>query len=1620
MTSPTTTATPLQNCEMPRLNLQESCGNDSKTWGYCYKENTACVYPKTRWDYGERTCQCVHGTVMVVDDASNFTCVDIYQLFRENISRQLASDVEPNREVYSGSLTFNDLEITLADFKYSLYPSDSWLSVTKNGLNFSVITNKRLPQANAVYFFVLRVDVDSYNYSLHLTDMTTLNITVIHTFLKASEVGVFLLDGSRKGTIVYDVTSALGSIDNTDLKLQTDTAVTLFELQSNRRIVCVKDVDINSIRISSDAIGHVVTLSLTSSGQVVLVVKVAVIVASTRLTIPENNLPNKNVVTFSSLRESFDIAEQHRPVDLPLILTPNRTAIQLTRGLDFEKDPKSFQITVSLQFRPSPQVSTSVSITVDVTDINDSPPRFLQSVYIIIAPYCSENGTLLGQLAVEDQDSLTQTFSFQIVPSRNSSLFRIRDSAGILEATKKLPEDAGANGIVINVIVSDGVNTSPTPTTVIIYVSRYVQEFELVGGNYSLSIVENIPVGTEVFNASLTNYTGYQLLPASVLYYFTINQTTGIIRTRSEIDREVPGPQENMNVVAFQQNDVCKLKTVSNITLTILDENDNPPVFDTSLTYAVKIPENSPNGTFVFKFSATDKDYKENATLTYSITSGNSPFRIDSATGNVTVADSSRLDREVLDTLRLVVTVVDGGTTLPPNLRKSASINLTVTLEDVNDNDPVFNQSVYTVSVYENISVNSNLTVVRATDRDINFNGQVRYSLGDGVGIGSFAIDYTTGQLRNRMALDREQYELFTFTVIASDLGSPPRSSSATVVVKVLDVNDNIPQFQKAVYLPNTIDEGISCWNKSFVTVTAEDKDSGLNSEIVYSIESDLLVINSSTGEVTCKAAGLDYENVTQRTFDVVVRASDKGTPPLTSTSVIRVTVRDVNDNPLSSSTLPTTSACVWRRLIPWTALSSCFLCKTTMSHKSFLVISDSGENSEVDLRLTNPSTNGAGLLTVSNLVLRVNRTGRPTPTNFSYTVIATDRGRAPLSSSASVYIYVSDSGSSRVTFDPKDFLFKIVEEKSYDESSGIAIGKLTATTLASPPVFSLFGATSFSVNSSTGHLFCSKVWDRERDKDSAELTIMARASVEDYVDYALVKITLLDINDNSPSILTNPSALVGNVLEDAEKDTFIISLEATDPDEGPNGTVIFSMEGGMPFRIETANTTGKIFVNGSLDRERKNEYVFTVWVRDNAKEPRSVSVSVTILIDDVNDNAPTFVNMDPIFVPENTSKEQEVGMVSATDLDQGRNGMVTYSIDNSSACPLKIRADVGTLLLREDLDYETVKNYTCIIEASDQGDPRLSSTANFTILVTDINDNAPVIHSAVRSVNVTRDIEVNYVLVESLNVTDADFVSKGAISFYFVDPANPTVPVDKDTVTHSYFNINPATGAISMKSSISNFPEDDVMLTIAAKDYPPNQPTLWSNPIQIQVHILDASTKPKFNDIDSINITEGPLILPRVLTRVSAFVYENKVRVDPCNCSYSINNTELGNGSSLKGTFSINAVSGEITLNASLDREATGNIIFITLFASDFGSPPKTGSATLNVSVVDINDNIPKFSTDSYQITVTESSCSADQVLYNITAHDADEPPTTSSCTASVSCLQTHRLSRSITRVAS
>nr|KAG5701361.1 hypothetical protein BaRGS_006135 [Batillaria attramentaria] len=164
------------------------------------------------------------------------------------------------------------------------------------------------------------------------------------------------------------------------------------------------------------------------------------------------------------------------------------------------------------------------------------------------------------------------------------------------------------------------------------------------------------------------------------------------------------------------------------------------------------------------------------------------------------------------------------------------------------------------------------------------------YNLYEG-GRGFFTINNSTGQIRTTQALDREQFQAFNVTILAYDRGSPQLIASTTVRVDVQDENDNAPVFEELNYLVN-LDEGNSCASSSILTVKASDADAGQNADISYSIDTDLLLIDSTTGEIRCDVSGLDYENVTQRDFIVSVVARDQGSPPLNHTAFIRLIVR--------------------------------------------------------------------------------------------------------------------------------------------------------------------------------------------------------------------------------------------------------------------------------------------------------------------------------------------------------------------------------------------------------------------------------------------------------------------------------------------------------------------------------------------------------------------------------------------------------------------------------------------------------------------------------------------------------------------------------------------------------
>ncbi len=225
----------------------------------------------------------------------------------------------------------------------------------------------------------------------------------------------------------------------------------------------------------------------------------------------------------------------------------------------------------------------------------------------------------------------------------------------------------------------------------------------------------------------------------------------------------------------------------------------------------------------------------------------------------------------------------------------SAVVEVEVT--DINDNDPVFTPSSVTQSVPEDAEIGSNVTVVPATDKDSGFNKELRYSLRGEEG--KFFIDPVSGMVSVAGALDRETKAEYNLLVVAEDQGRPARSATASLLVQVSDINDNIPKFSEAEYQVEVLETAPV--GTSLLTLSAVDPDEGANGRVTYSIfqqsPSDPAVfeLDSSSGTLRL-VQPLDYSEV--KVYSLMVQASDGGTPSLVGNSSVVVEVKDVNNNP--------------------------------------------------------------------------------------------------------------------------------------------------------------------------------------------------------------------------------------------------------------------------------------------------------------------------------------------------------------------------------------------------------------------------------------------------------------------------------------------------------------------------------------------------------------------------------------------------------------------------------------------------------------------------------------------------------------------------------------------------
>ncbi|XP_028316118.1 protocadherin beta-16-like [Gouania willdenowi] len=330
------------------------------------------------------------------------------------------------------------------------------------------------------------------------------------------------------------------------------------------------------------------------------------------------------------------------------------------------------------------------------------------------------------------------------------------------------------------------------------------------------------------------------------------------------------------------------------VTIEILDVNDHAPTFKNTLIN-LEISESANIGSHFELESAYDPDAGIHGLQNY-LLSSNDHFALKQHSN----ADGLRfammilqkpLDREVSPHLSLKLIAVDGGTP-----QRSGTVHIEITVLDVNDNTPVFNQTLYKTTVLENAPIGTYITTVNASDADSGSNGAVTYTFSDmnGKSSGKFKIDSLTGKITLFQNIDYEKDKKYEIRVIAKDQGG--LNDATKVVVEVIDVNDNAPVIN-VMSFSSTVSEDVSP-GTTIAVFNIKDADSDRHSQIKCSVESNLpFKIQSSLTDYYNLLSDVSFDRETISEYNITITATDSGSPPLSAKTTLTLKISDVNDN---------------------------------------------------------------------------------------------------------------------------------------------------------------------------------------------------------------------------------------------------------------------------------------------------------------------------------------------------------------------------------------------------------------------------------------------------------------------------------------------------------------------------------------------------------------------------------------------------------------------------------------------------------------------------------------------------------------------------------------------------
>uniref|UniRef100_A0A8C4SHZ8 Cadherin domain-containing protein n=1 Tax=Erpetoichthys calabaricus TaxID=27687 RepID=A0A8C4SHZ8_ERPCA len=430
---------------------------------------------------------------------------------------------------------------------------------------------------------------------------------------------------------------------------------------------------------------------------------------------------------------------------------------------------------------------------------------------------------------------------------------------------------------------------------------------EIIVASSQGSVSEDVPIGTVLALFSVTDLdsgnNGRVNCHISDNVEFELQQTMDNVYalvTAKLLDRERK-PSFNITIIVKDEG-TPPLTNNKTIFLNVLDVNDNAPFFSRAL-YEIPIAENNIPGSLLCSITAKDPDADLNGALKYSIKETNDSnsftnyFSINRDNGNIYSLQSFDYEQQTFYTFNVVAK--DSGA-----LQLSSSVTINITVLDENDNTPVIVSPWRphgSIVILEDVPIGTVIALFSVTDMDSGKNGRVNCRISNN---DEFKLQQTMDNvyaLVTATLLDRERRSSFNVTIVVKDEGSPPLTNNRTIPLNLLDVNDNAPSFSRASFEIPIPENNIP--GSLLYSITANDPDAALNGALKYSIveKNDVnktftkyFSINSENGNIYSMQS-FDYEQQTFYTFEVV--AKDSGTPQLSSSVTVKITVLDENDN---------------------------------------------------------------------------------------------------------------------------------------------------------------------------------------------------------------------------------------------------------------------------------------------------------------------------------------------------------------------------------------------------------------------------------------------------------------------------------------------------------------------------------------------------------------------------------------------------------------------------------------------------------------------------------------------------------------------------------------------------